>query len=47
MQGINGQNPVNVVDNLENALGMELLEIVQCEGEWKESTEKGEIGSFL
>lgn len=46
MQGTNGQNLVNVVDNLENALGMELLETIQCEGEWKESTEKGEIGRF-
>lgn len=47
MQGANGQNLANVVDNLESALGMELLEIIQCGGEWKESTEKGELGRFL
>lgn len=47
MQGANGQNLANVVDNLESPLGMELLEIIQCEGEWKESTEKGELGRFL
>lgn len=33
-----------MLDNLENALGMELLEIIWCGGEWKESTEKGETG---
>ena len=47
MQGINGQNSVNMVDNLENALGMGLLEVIQCEGEWKEGTEKGEVVRFL
>lgn len=25
-----------MVANLENALGMELLEIIQCKGEWEE-----------
>lgn len=47
MQGINGQNLVNMVDNLENTFVMDLLEIIRCEGEWKESKEKAEIGRFL
>lgn len=47
VQGINGQNLVRTVGNMENALRMELLEMIQCEGEWKESTEKGGIGRFL
>lgn len=47
MQGINCQNLVHTVGNMENALRMELLGIIQCKGEWKESTEKGGIGRFL
>lgn len=47
MQGRNWQNFVHTVGNMENALRMELLEIIQSEGEWKESTEKGGIGRIL
>lgn len=47
MQGINWQNLVHTVGNMENASRMELLEIIQCEGEWKESIEKGGTGRFL
>lgn len=47
MQGINWQNFVHMEGNMENTLRMELLEIIQCEGEWKESTGKGGIGRFL
>lgn len=47
MQGINFQNVVHTVGNMESALRMELLELIQREGEWKESTEKGGIGRFL
>lgn len=38
---------MNMVDNLENALGMEILEIIQCEEEWEENTEMGKIGRSL
>lgn len=47
MQGINFQDVTHTVGNMESALRMELLELIQCEGEWKESTEKGGIGRFL
>lgn len=47
MQGINWQNLVHTVGNVENALRMEELEIIQCEGEWKESTGTRGIGRFL